>query len=992
MRYFLFLLIIVLSIGFSYGEVIVELSPSNVSVNVGESFNLILLVKNVPSSTKCGGFEATIDYDKSLLNLTNIQLSNTANTAGLKTVDVSGGKISLMWFSNNPYGNFTIATLTFKALSNGTTMVKLKEKDTPTSVSDENGIKYDINIINANISINSTGNNITKIPNAYFVVNVFEYNKSLTGTLILNNTITPIKEINGTISLNNVQLLGNIEPNISYKEFTIKKNIGKALYSGLAFYGENNYEKFYLDSGELKNLSLIAYNVKENITYISGCIYIYNTSNYTTLSLKFLGNKSIYKIKNEYVNNSWIGCYLYFNATPNKSGTFEIANIRIAFNKSDIKSSDIYKVSLINVSAYSGGKILDIGKSPAFSICGGTCKLDPEIDISLRSERSRISYTNISFGDAKVVYLISGNEISITNISGSIFINTSLLDVLDYNVSSDLLNNIAYKSILMNGSTLYFNLSFKQPIVNRKILYINITPKTNMDATTTMLLNITQNLSKSLLVVNIFKKDFSSLPPYYGGNLTNISFSIVPDGAYQNKTYLSVLNLPLKFYECGNIAMDIYQNGIKTNTSIILNKEISNITQTSQINNTIQIDVGSDSTEINMSYGQYASYLHLRLLNVNCSITNISGYVYVNTSLLGIENVSVYSHILNNISYKNISINGSSIYFNLSFKQPINGTTSLITFSVKSKVDKTVDTVIYLHNLTIYSNNTKVNLTVRNMTVHIIKRKTNVPPKLTVSYEILNNNEVHFHAFAYDEDGDTLSYFWDFGDGYNSTKKDPIHRYSNYTYYLVKCIVKDPLNGTDCAKFIVDIKNISPINYDINIGENKTKNRTLYLNISLKNPFSNPITAYINFINRKDYDVPEIQYDVTLSPNGTTNVSIPINISESTTNINWNVEYYGVYNRKFNDKVQFICYKWSFSNRVDITETKTNIKINNYTKIIYLNNSKVVLKINRNSVIKDYVINKTIKLDLIRKRDVIYYCLVSLIGFMVGLIVVRRIR
>ncbi|EHP84861.1 CARDB domain-containing protein, partial [Methanotorris formicicus] len=131
-------------------NVSVELIPNEINVNVGETFNLDLVVKNVPEDTKCGGFDAYITYDSSLLNLTDIQLSDVANSANLKDISVEDGKISLMWFSNNPYGNFTIATLTFKALNEGSGVISLSK----TAMSDTNGFHIEPLILrNSNITI-----------------------------------------------------------------------------------------------------------------------------------------------------------------------------------------------------------------------------------------------------------------------------------------------------------------------------------------------------------------------------------------------------------------------------------------------------------------------------------------------------------------------------------------------------------------------------------------------------------------------------------------------------------------------------------------------------------------------------------------------------------------------------------------------------------------------------------------------------------------------
>jgi len=140
--------ILMISLMGVYAEnVSVELIPKEVNVDVGEDFNLELVVKNIPEDTKCGGLDAYITYDKNILNLTNIQLSDTANTADLKNANVDEGKISLLWTSNPPSGNFTIATLTFKRVGFGDTEVSISG-----TVSDENGTyKYKANYIPSTI-------------------------------------------------------------------------------------------------------------------------------------------------------------------------------------------------------------------------------------------------------------------------------------------------------------------------------------------------------------------------------------------------------------------------------------------------------------------------------------------------------------------------------------------------------------------------------------------------------------------------------------------------------------------------------------------------------------------------------------------------------------------------------------------------------------------------------------------------------------------------
>ncbi|MBW9220678.1 APHP domain-containing protein [Methanothermococcus sp. SCGC AD-155-M21] len=128
---FLLMPILLMSlIGICYGEnITVELLPGNIEANIGDTLNLSLVVKNVPEDGKCGGFDAKIYYDSNILNLSNIQLSDIGGSADLKnaTINPTYGFISLMWFSNLPYGNITIATISFKALNPGEANIALRD-------------------------------------------------------------------------------------------------------------------------------------------------------------------------------------------------------------------------------------------------------------------------------------------------------------------------------------------------------------------------------------------------------------------------------------------------------------------------------------------------------------------------------------------------------------------------------------------------------------------------------------------------------------------------------------------------------------------------------------------------------------------------------------------------------------------------------------------------------------------------------------------------
>ncbi len=53
--------------------------------------------------------------------------------------------------------------------------------------------------------------------------------------------------------------------------------------------------------------------------------------------------------------------------------------------------------------------------------------------------------------------------------------------------------------------------------------------------------------------------------------------------------------------------------------------------------------------------------------------------------------------------------------------------------------------------------------------------------------------------FSYTPDVDIISYFWDFGDGYTSTLKNPDHKYSKEGTYIVKCTVS---NKYGCSEML----------------------------------------------------------------------------------------------------------------------------------------------------------------------------------------------
>ncbi len=92
----------------------------------------------------------------------------------------------------------------------------------------------------------------------------------------------------------------------------------------------------------------------------------------------------------------------------------------------------------------------------------------------------------------------------------------------------------------------------------------------------------------------------------------------------------------------------------------------------------------------------------------------------------------------------------------------------------------------------------------------------NLPPYATLSASSLTPNPgqaVTFTATASDPNGDTLAYYWEFGDGANSYSADnqPVqsHSFASAGEYAVRCVVSDLRGGTAQHTLIVRVGNPS---------------------------------------------------------------------------------------------------------------------------------------------------------------------------------------
>ncbi len=87
---------------------------------------------------------------------------------------------------------------------------------------------------------------------------------------------------------------------------------------------------------------------------------------------------------------------------------------------------------------------------------------------------------------------------------------------------------------------------------------------------------------------------------------------------------------------------------------------------------------------------------------------------------------------------------------------------------------------------------------------------TNLPPVAAVRanlYEIGVNTTISLTASAVDPNGDTLAYFWDFGDGNQSYNNLPnqTRSWSTAGYYVVRCVVSDMRGGAYSKSILIKV-------------------------------------------------------------------------------------------------------------------------------------------------------------------------------------------
>jgi len=87
--------------------------------------------------------------------------------------------------------------------------------------------------------------------------------------------------------------------------------------------------------------------------------------------------------------------------------------------------------------------------------------------------------------------------------------------------------------------------------------------------------------------------------------------------------------------------------------------------------------------------------------------------------------------------------------------------------------------------------------------------KENIPPSAGIDYspkEPKVGTKILFESKSSDIDGQIISYYWDFGDGKNSTQQSPSHIYTKEGTYTVTLTVMDNYGDEDHEKITIEVK------------------------------------------------------------------------------------------------------------------------------------------------------------------------------------------
>ena len=101
--------------------------------------------------------------------------------------------------------------------------------------------------------------------------------------------------------------------------------------------------------------------------------------------------------------------------------------------------------------------------------------------------------------------------------------------------------------------------------------------------------------------------------------------------------------------------------------------------------------------------------------------------------------------------------------------------------------------------------------TTNQATFTIEKNKKPVADFTYTPEEPLDTDIITFVDHSTDEDGEIVSWFWEFGDGSTSTNQNPTHMYEDNGTYVVKLTVTDDKNATSTKQVAIVVANKAPV-------------------------------------------------------------------------------------------------------------------------------------------------------------------------------------
>jgi PKD repeat protein len=102
---------------------------------------------------------------------------------------------------------------------------------------------------------------------------------------------------------------------------------------------------------------------------------------------------------------------------------------------------------------------------------------------------------------------------------------------------------------------------------------------------------------------------------------------------------------------------------------------------------------------------------------------------------------------------------------------------------------------------------------------------------------------VAFSGTAWDADGDTLSYLWNFGDGSTATGAAPTHLYADNGAYTVTLTVNDGQGGSTSSSLVVTVLDVAPT-LTLSGVSAVNEGSTYTLNLAASDPGQDTITSW----------------------------------------------------------------------------------------------------------------------------------------------------